>query len=229
VIKWQGLALLGLGLMLGSCDGGSSGTGITTITEGNVASVVTSATASSPARTGMAARAAGDTTAATSDTLAGIMVSVDGTDVHDETDANGAFRLSGDYESEVTIRFSRAADDIEASVAVNVPAGGTLGLNDVTLDAASGSATPGSQSVFFAGTITGIDCTVGVLALVSQQRPDDGDSYTVELASSAIVDQAGRPVACSALATGDDATVSGAVNPNGTFGDATIVLDDGGS
>ena len=42
-MKLQRLALLGLALVLGSCalDGGSSGTGITTITEGNVARVVT--------------------------------------------------------------------------------------------------------------------------------------------------------------------------------------------
>lgn len=207
-MKWQGLALLGLGLMLGSCDGGSSGTGITTITAGNVTSVVTSAA---------------------NDTLAGIAVSIEGTDVRDQTDASGAFRLSGDYASEVTIRFTRTDDGIDASLAVNVPAGGTLGLNDVTLDAASGSATPASQSVLFAGTITGIDCAADALALVSQQRPDDGDFYTVELASSSIVDQAGRSVPCSALTIGDDATVSGSVNPDGSFGDATIVLDDAGS
>lgn len=228
-MKWQGLALLGLGLMLGSCDGGSSGTGITTITEGNVARVVSSAAASSTGRTSMAPPPARDATAAASDTLAGITVSVDGTGVHDQTDANGAFRLRGDYESEVTIRFTRAADDVDASVAVNVPAGGTLGLNDVTLDAATGTATPGSQSVLFAGTITGIDCAAGALQLVSQQRPDDGDSYVVELASSSIVDPAGQTVPCSALAIGDDATVSGSVRPGGTFGDATIVLDDAGS
>jgi hypothetical protein len=231
-MKWQALAaLLGLGLMLGACDGGSSGTGITTLTEGNVASVVSSA-ASSPAPTSMAsvaARADGAAGAAASDALAGIAVSIDGTDVRDETDASGAFHLSGDYASDVIVRFTRAAGQLDASLAINVPAGGTLGLNDVTLDAASGTATPASQSVLFAGTITGIDCAAAKLVLVSQQRPEDGDSYTVDLASSSIVDQAGRTVPCSVLAPGDDATVSGAVNPDGSFGDATVVLDDGGS
>lgn len=213
-MKLQRLALLGL-VLLGSCalDGGSSGTGITTITEGNVSSVVTASASGTASMI--------DTTAATS-SLAGIVVSVDGTDVRDETDAAGAFRLSGDYESEVTIRFVRAQDRVEASVAVNVPAGGTLGLQDVALDVASGAAVPASQSVLFDGTITAIDCAGGELQLVSAQRPDDGDVYVVRLAGSSIVDQAGAPVACTALATGQDATVSGSVAPDGSFADATV-------
>jgi hypothetical protein len=209
-MKWQGLALLGLALTLGACDGGSSGTGITTLTVGNVARVVA---ASAPP----------------SDSLAGIAVSIDGTDVRDQTDASGAFRLSGDYASEITVRFARAADGLDASLGVNVPAGGTLGLNDVILDAANGTAAAADQSVSFAGTVTGVDCTRGELELVSRQRPDDGDVYVVELASSTIVDQAGHVVPCSAVATGDGATVSGSVNPDGTFGDATVVLDTGAS
>ena len=219
-MKLQGLALLGLGLLLGSCalDGGSSGTGITTVTEGNVASVVT-ASASAP---GMVQGSGNDASATASGTLAGIAVSVDGTSLRDETDATGAFRLSGDYESEVTIRFARADDGLEASLAVNVPAGGTLGLQDVTLDAASGAATPAAQSVLFDGTITGIDCGAGELRMVSAQRPDDGDVYVVRLAGSSIGDGSGRPVACTDLAPGDDATVSGSVEPDGSFGDATI-------
>lgn len=215
-MKLQRLALLGL-VLLGSCalDGGSSGTGITTITEGNVSSILTASAS------GMAPSI--DTTAAAaSASLAGIVVSVDGTGLHDETDASGAFRLSGDYESEVTIRFVRAQGRIEASLAVNVPAGGTLGLQDVALDVASGAAVPASQSVLFDGTITAIDCAGGELQLVSAQRPDDGDVYVVRLAGSSIVDQAGAPVACTALATGQDATVSGSVAPDGSFADATV-------
>jgi hypothetical protein len=218
-MKLQRLALLGLVLLLGSCaiDGGSSGTGITTITEGNVASVMsTAATASGMASMGeIAAQAGGGS-------LAGIAVSVESTGVRDETDASGAFRLSGDYESEVTIRFVRAQDGIDARLAVNVPAGGTLGLQDVALDAASGSATPASQSVLFDGTITAIDCAGGELQLVSAQRPDDGDVYVVRLAGSSIVDEAGAPIACTALAVGQDATVSGSVAADGSFADATV-------
>ena len=218
-MKLQRLALLGLALVLGSCsiDGGSSGTGITTITEGNVASVVT--VAASAAGMVPARGAAGF---ARSGSLAGIAVSVEGTDVRDETDASGAFRLSGDYESEVTVRFVRAQDGVEARVAVNVPAGGTLGLQDVTLDAATGTAVPASQSVLFDGTITAIDCAGGELQLVSAQRPDDGDVYVVRLAGSSIVDEAGAPIACTALSIGQDATVSGSVAPDGSFADATI-------
>lgn len=219
-MKLRRLALLGLALLASSCaiDGGSSGTGITTVTEGNVASVVATA-ASAP---GMVQSFAEGAASAASSGLAGIEVSVDGTDLRDETDAAGTFRLSGDYESEVTIRFVRAQDHLEASLAVNVPAGGTLGLADVTLDAVTGTATPAAQSVSFDGTITGVDCGAGELQLVSAQRPDDGDLYVVRLAGSSIVDGAGRPVACTDLVTGENASVSGSVETDGTFGDATI-------
>lgn len=222
-MKLQGLALLGLGLLLGSCalDGGSSGTGITTVTEGNVASVVT-ASASAP---GMVESLGNGASPAASSTLAGIEVSVEGTGVRDETDASGAFRLSGDYESDVTIRFARAQDRLDASLAVNVPAGGTLGLQDVRLDAASATATPAAQSVSFEGTITGVDCGAGQLQLVSTLRPDDGDVYVVRLVGSSIVDSAGQPVACARLTEGQATTVSGDVNPDGSFGSATIVVD----
>lgn len=220
-MKWQGVALLALGLALGACDGGSSGTGISTITEGNVAAVVTAATSTS----GMAPSAGSGGAPAATASLAGIRVSVAGTDFADETDASGAFRVSGDYDSVVTLLFARAADDLSARLQVNVPAGGTLGLRDVTLDAARGTAIALEQSVFFDGTITAIDCTAGELELVSRQRPDDGDVYVVVLAGSAIVDGTGRPIACAQLKDGDDATVSGAVNQDGTFGDATIVVD----
>jgi hypothetical protein len=60
---------------------------------------------------------------------------------------------------------------------------------------------------------------------VSQQSPADGDQYAVVLAGSSIVDAMGAPVPCTALATGEDARVSGTVNDDGTFGDATITLE----
>lgn len=224
-MKWQGLALLVLGLVTGSCaiDGGSSGTGISTTTAGNVATVIAAASPAAMPRGGMPSGG----TAGTS--LAGIRVTIAGTDVADETDAQGGFALRGDYDSIVTVRFERAADALRASLEVNVPAGGTLTLSDVVLDASRGSALPATQDVLFDGTITAIDCAAGELDLVSTQRPDDGDVYVVRLAGSSITDQAGTPVACAALAPGQTATVDGSVLGDGSFGDATIVLDGDGS
>jgi len=213
----QTLALLAIGLLLGGCatDGGSSGTGITTA-EGNVAGITTAMAAALSGRAGELA-AQGD--------LGGIRVSVEGTDIAADTDPSGAFRVRGDYDSVVTLLFARAQDQLAARLQVNVPAGGTLTLNDVELDAASGKALPQSQSVVFDGTIVAVDCGPGELRFVSQQSPDDGDQYAVVLAGSSIVDAMGAPVPCTLLAPGEDARVSGAVNDDGTFGDATIALE----
>jgi len=215
-MKLQRLALLAVALLLGGCatDGGSSGTGITTA-EGNVASITTA----------VAAMASSSAARTLQESLAGIRVSIEGTDIADETDASGAFHVSGDYDSVVTLLFARAQDDLVARLQVNVPAGGTLGIKDVVLDASNGTAKPQSQSVVFDGTIVAIDCTAGELRLVSQQRPNDGDQYVVLLAGSTIVDGMGAAVSCPSLEDGEDARVAGAVNPDGTFGHATIALE----
>jgi hypothetical protein len=215
-MKLQGLAVLAAGLLLCSCasDGGSSGTGITTA-EGNVVSVLRAAAAMSPAPRDVRLDEA----------LGGIRVSVEGTDIAGETDSSGAFRVRGDYDSEVTLLFARAQDGLAARLAVNVPAGGTLTLVDVALDAASGTAQPQHQGVDFDGTIVAVDCAAGELQLVSQQRPDDGDHYVVLLASSTVVDAMGADVPCARLTPGEDAHVVGAVEPDGSFGDARVVLE----
>lgn len=228
-MKWQRLVLLALVLTVESCgsDGGSSGTGITTA-QGNVAAVERLLQRmGDPAPVGLAMARPGAIIAAVgaSPDLVGIRVSIEGTDISGETDTSGAFRVRGDYDSIVTLLFERARDGIEARISVNAPAGGTLTLEDVRLDTSTGEAIPRTQLVSFAGLIETTDCAGGTITLVSRSNPNDGDEYVVDLAGSTIEDGQGNALACSALASGDSTELDGVVEADGTFGQATIVVD----
>lgn len=227
-MKWHRLfTLLLIGAVAGSgcsSDGGSSGTGITTAL-GNVVAV----TSLAAGRTHGAGLAMGVGDAMGTGVLAqgdvgGIRVSIDGTDIATETDANGAFRLRGAFDSFVTLLFTRSSDGLVAKTVLNAPAGGTLTLEDVSIDAATQTATAVRQGVVFAALVTTTQCAAGTITLVSQQSPSDGDDYLVELAGSTIVDGQGDPVPCTSLKPDDALDVSGIVNPDGTFGDARMVL-----
>ena len=119
--------LLALVMLLASCaaDGGSSGTGITSV-EGNVATIQ---------RDGAMMAAA--LMAAPTTNLAGITVTVEGTSAAAETDAGGRFVVRGTFEGRSTLRFARAADAVTAQMTVVVPLGGTMTLHDVQLDVAA--------------------------------------------------------------------------------------------
>src|SRR5262245_39167737 len=176
--------LLPFVLVLAGCDGGSRGSGITTA-EGTVENIQTALLA--PSRTpplwswstfrrwltfeGRAEAQAG---------VAGIRVLIEGTSIEDETNAEGAFSLRGDFEGDVTIRFELPMTGATASLAINAPAGGILTLDRIHIDARSGQATPQSQTVRFDGVVTGIQCAASRLQLVSSQRsPTDTDVYDV--------------------------------------------------
>ena len=220
--------LLVLSLACWSCgsDGGSRGSGITTEAEGNVASVQIAALGKPPSRTPLArlARWFRIEPAASADTgLEGISVIVEGTNFTTATDANGFFAVRGAFESDVSILFQRAEDNLSARVAVNIPAGGTLTLNNVHIDNRSGQAAPASQGVDFEGLITESDCAGQTLTLVSSQRgPLDTDSYTVRLGSSSLEDRNGNPISCQDLRIGERVHVNGMVNADGTFGNAVV-------
>lgn len=232
-MTWRRLALLlavSIGVAAGGCDGGSSGTGITTA-QGNVASIAAALGLAGgmnrAANTGMVVAVASSMHPAASDSLEGIQVSVEGTQISGETNAQGFFHMSGDFDSDVTFLFERASDGLSARLRANVPAGGTLTMNDVHIDTAQGVAVPQKEDVEFAGLISSIDCPGERLVLVSAQKPTDGDQYVVVLAGSTVKDANGAPVSCDALKVGESAQTSAIVNPDGTFGDADIVV--GGS
>jgi hypothetical protein len=117
-------------------------------------------------------------------------------------------------------------DGASARMEVNVPAAGTLTLNDVTLDERSGKATAQSTNVAFHGLVASADCLSEVLRLVSSERsPTDTDVYVVLLDTSSLHDANGMPVACDQLTVGEAVQLAGIVNPDGTFGDCDIVVE----
>jgi hypothetical protein len=221
--------LLPFFLGLAGCDGGARGSGITTA-EGTVESVQTALLAPSRARPlggwatfrrwltfeGRAEAQVG---------VAGIRVFIEGTSIEDETDAEGAFSLRGNFEGDVTIRFELPTTGAAASIAINAPAGGVLTLDRVHIDTRNGQATPQNQLVQFDGIVTDIQCAASRLQLVSSQRSStDTDVYDVNLEGSSIRDANGSPLPCEALRSGDHVQLQGTVNDDGSFGNARIVL-----
>ena len=202
-MSWRPVALLPLILTLWACaEGGSRGSGITTIVAGNVTAVDTAA---SPG-------------------VEGIRVLVEGSSAHDKTNAAGDFSVRGSFEGWIQVTFQVPGSG-QAQIAVNVPAGGTLTLNNVALDTEQGTVSAETQAVSFAGTITGVDCSTAILTLVSTQHaPDDNDAYLLQLDTSTVRNAQGMTLSCEEIPTGAQATVQGLVNPDGTFGEATVDL-----
>jgi hypothetical protein len=222
-------ALLSLVLALGACDGGSRGSGITTEAQGNVASVEAALGRPLKPRSKLAwltRPLTADGTARADVAVEGIHVSIEGSSIADDTDANGFFSLRGNFEGHVVIRFERMTDGASARMEVNVPAAGTLTLNDVTLDERSAKATAQSTNVAFHGLVASADCLSEILRLVSSERsPTDTDVYVVLLDTSSLHDANGMPVACDQLTVGEAVQLAGIVNPDGTFGDCDIVVE----
>jgi len=229
-------ALLALILALGGCaEGGSRGSGIGTGVFGNVVAVQMAARSDSsraeasrvPARqrasfTPQVVSVAGAQTA-----VAGISVAVEGTAIHGETDANGNFSVTGNFEGMISLVFQLPNGGGLARIALNVPAGGSLTLNNVVIDTEAEQAVAETQDVDFDAIITGIDCDARVLTMVSSQEGSgDVDDYTLRLDTSSVQDSNGVPVPCGDLRSGDRASVEGLVDPDGTFGHATVVLQD---
>ena len=156
--------------------------------------------------------------------LDGIRVSVEGFDPTVETDSGGSFALSGGFSGPSIVHFEREDDGLEAHMTVNVPKGGALSLRDLTLDATRGVASPGTQDLSFDGTIADKDCLRGRVELASLFAPQ-GERFLVELEGSTISAGSGRRRYCMNLRSGDDAHVEGAVQPNGTISDATMIVD----
>jgi hypothetical protein len=210
------------------CDGGSRGSGITTA-EGNVDSVQTARRDGAPASTMLARWRAwlpGAAAAHAQAELEGIRVFVAGTTLTTETDADGRFRLRGNFDGDVVIRFQRSPDTTPAAIAVNAPAGGTLTLNDVHVDERSGVASARSQEVAFEGLVARTQCPDQSIRMVSRQRgPTDTDVYVIRLDTSSLHDSQGTPLACESLVEGDPLRVAGSVESDGAFGNADIVLE----
>lgn len=214
-------ALLPILIALCACaEGGSRGTGIFTEVAGNVESVLRTAPLDAPG-----ARVADAALAPTAAELAGIRVAVDGTGAHARTDADGNFAVRGGFEGVITLVFQLPAGGGEARIDLNVPAGGTLTLQNVRVDATGGAATVETQAVAFDAVITAVNCDGRTLTLASTRHtPDDVDQYVLDLDTSSVRDPDGNLVPCAALSVGQRGSVQGFVNPDGSFGNATMDL-----
>ena len=189
----------------GAIDGGSRGTGITATVQGAVQSVQ-----------GVAGQ---------DSSVEGIRASIQGHQAKSVTNSSGLFQVQGQFSGHLTVLFTRKSEGLRATLPVYLPSAGILTLNGVSIDTATGAATPESANVDFLGVLTQADCAGQTLTMLSAKRPaGDTDQYLVDLSNSSIVDSQGNPVSCSALQNGQTCHVQGSVENNGYFGNATIVV-----
>lgn len=200
-MSWKRATLLPLLLVLGACEGGTRGSGISTSVVGNVTNV------------------------SSGGSVAGMRVAIPGS-VATTTDSSGGFSLVGSFDGRLTVRFLPSSGG-SAELAINVPAAGALTLSNVYVDTAQGTAEAERAQVDFDGIVVGTDCAAATMTLDSAVATAGGDQYEVDLATSMLEDADGTAVPCEAVPLGAPATVSGDVYPSGTFGHCVVVLTDG--
>lgn len=208
-----------LAIAIAGCDGGSSGTGISTAALGNVASVNTALRpASSAARPTMIARLLGwlrpEREALARGALEDIGVSIEGTTLSTRTDGQGQFALRGNFAGPVGMIFD-LPDGGRARLVIVVPRGGEVTLTDVHLDERTSQATADNQRVRFGGVVNGADCRRDAATMVSRETPTDGNTYTVLLGGAVVRDPNGNPLACGDLFAGQSTEVDGEVRSDG--------------
>jgi hypothetical protein len=181
-----------------SADGGVSGTGISSVT-GNVTNVI-----------------------GTDGNVAGIRVVVQGTDVETVTGEDGSFTLRGDFDGEVTVVFE-VDDGRQARTTVDVPVGGTVDLEDVTVDPEQGEARPTRRTLTFTGVVDDVDCDGSILTVVTER---DGRRTTVRvrLGDAFVHDPAGVPVPCDRVRVRDQAAVQGEILADDSIGRADVEI-----
>jgi hypothetical protein len=174
----QGAGIGGTGL-----DGGVGGTGISSIS-GNVT--------------------AADDLAETM-SLAGITVSLRGTELRTETDATGLFLLEGEFDGSMTLEFEEE-DGTLNQLPVDVPSGGVLSLRNVRLG--GGSASAERIEVNFEGRITAdasCDGTPQALTVIDNKLSNtffvrvDGASYSFDARRCPDIDPESGEADCTDL------------------------------
>lgn len=190
----------GIGGGLG-IDGGRSGTGILASVRGNVVS-----------------------TAMPSAGVAGIRVTIEGTELQSVTDQSGLFLLEGEIEGEQTLVFEDDDSPASASTTVFVPTGGLVDLTDVDVDFENAEVMEGDSIVEFEGTIEGIDCAAGTI-LVSTRFNRDLVTFEVALEDTVIEDMQGATVDCSTLGPETEVEIYAEVDDAGNVISAVVVLE----
>ena len=225
------LALL-LAVGAAACDGGSSGTGIATTAQGNVASVNSArhTTPLSRRPPTMLARVLGmlrfESEASALGPLEGIRVTIEGTSIETQTDAAGLFSLRGNFAGPVGMLLELPEGGSSARLLITVPRGGELTVTNVHVDARSGQATADSQHVRFGGLVNGTNCGRPAATMVSRETPNDGNTYTVDLGSASVRDSAGNPLGCANLTAGESVDVDGEVGSDGEVEARSVEVED---
>lgn len=216
-----------LALGFGACDGGSSGTGITTA-QGNVVSTI-SARRGDPERPTWLARSLRwlrfEGTANARTGVEDIGVRIEGTKLKTRTDERGQFTVRGPFAGPVGMIFE-LPEGGSARLVITVPRGGDLTLSNVRIDERTGIAFAESQHVRFAGLVASTDCARGTASFVSRRTPEDGRTYAVDFAAGAVRDSSGATLACAALAAGQPVDVEGEVRSDGRVEADRVEVDD---
>lgn len=212
MMDWKRWLLLPLTVALTACsmDGGSSGTGVTTV-EGNVSSIQLAAAVVTPSDAPTA--------------VEGITVAVEGAKEESTTDPDGRFVVRGQFGGYVTLLFQQANDTHVVRLDVVAPFAGTVTLRNVQLDLADVQAIVESQYGVFDALVERSDCD-HTLSVVSPGKADSGVSYTLDLDTSSLHDRQGNPVACAQLTEGDRLRVRGFIDSSGNFGSADVEVKD---
>ncbi|MFP6662615.1 MAG: hypothetical protein VCC00_00225 [Deltaproteobacteria bacterium] len=188
-----------LALVLSGCglaDGGPIGTGIIASVSGNVVE----------AEGVLQIADTDDAALGTILVQSGIVVSIDEVPgAETTTDAEGTFVLEGEFAGALTLRFRTA--DLDATEAIDVPAGAALILSSIEIRGDEIS-TDGVRTLNVLGQVARIDCDGGELILIERQQERRItvllDAETVFVAASD-----GREVACSALTLDTNIAVGG--------------------
>ncbi len=227
------LILLSSALLLGACGGGESGSGIQGVeidaatTLGNVSEVIGSAHVrrEEPPRQTLLARLLSriaPSEAVAASLLAGIRVSVLGSSASTVTDDAGSFVLNGGFFDFVLVRFEDAGGNLLGRLTTVIPAGGSMTLHDVKIDADRRSATPATQELQYEGVVAWKDCVANRLFVASRHRLLSLP-LAIDTGKMLLSEVGGRPLACADFALGDPVDVHAFLAPDGTLGYGTAV------
>jgi hypothetical protein len=201
------LWLLPIIALIGCADGGPVGTGISGASiSGNVIEV------------------------SNSTSVSGVEVSVDEVPgVATTTDDQGDFQLTGDFSGNLTLRF-QPPQQSAATLSIEMPAGGELGLNDIQIR--SGMAQVGNIELRkFFGVVAFVDCTPdstgGAEIGVDDHRAMMGPhQFLVRVSAEAVIlDREGNALTCADIKPRAQISVAGRVRNDMTIQAFSLVLN----
>ena len=179
------LSLSSCGVEFGSDDNGNGGGGGVSTVEGNIEEIIPTMS------------------------VEGILVQImENTTFFDETDQTGSFTIEGDFSGSQTLEFLDANDMVFARFNIIVPSGGSIKLENITID--DGVVEPERIEETFEGEITSLNCTANNSGNLVVSVGDD--NFTVVINSGTdIEDEDGDDLSggCNDLAVTNNIEVEG--------------------